>query len=172
MAKKLKVAQVKCIEETTEPGSDDPYIVAFVGKKKTGQADSVLTVGPSPWRNMSSGAVRDTDMTITDYNPDHFYLVALVELDVNKDVDAATRKSIKDWVSPFYRAYAVDGASNQQIATNMKSQLDVALDSYLDNDDRVGATKHLQFASPPATKTFRYIGDGGDYKFWFKVTAS
>ena len=169
----LKVAQLKCLEETDEVGSDDIYFVLGIGRRSTStKKGEVKVIGPAPaWQDLSTGDLRDQDVTLDSaFNSQDFYAIAMVERDNGKDITGDEFSNVKDTFAALWQTWgvSVQGLTDSQIFDNMRHPMNLVIGG-AGNDDLVGSTKLLPKPSTGNSKTLRFIGDGGDYKVWFKL---
>src|SRR5262245_36569983 len=84
---KLVVRALRCVVETDEIGSDDPYMIVFRGSFTSPPDVKIVGGKGSPWADMTSGTLRMVDVLIDDsYSPGNVYVVAMLEQDWAKDI--------------------------------------------------------------------------------------
>jgi hypothetical protein len=165
------VAKLKCIEETDEIGRDDIYLVLLIGRRSSPKKEAeVRVVGPGGvWSNLETGdPPRNTDVPLdSNYQPNDFYMVAMVEQDAGSDVSAS---KLDMQFEPLWKAFGVNvtNATDETIATNLTHFLNHFIGGAGD-DELVGSVRLLKKPKPGKPSSMRFQGDGGDYKVWFKL---
>ena len=165
----LYATKVWCSEETNESGSDDPYLVVFVGRPAPAQP-FVVSVGPEPnWDSMGTGDKRNWWTKLyQNYSPANLHLVTMMEEDWGKDVAGQARTEVEKWVGGQYKQFRskIPNASNQDLANLLIPEMKKAIDAHAPNDERL-STLYVNLGNQ-SSKWAKFTGDGGTY--WVEFT--
>jgi hypothetical protein len=168
----LKIAGLKCKEETDEIGSDDIYFVLGIGRRSTPtKKGDVKVIGSQAWENLSTNSFRGQDVTLDSaFNPQDFYTITMVERDNGKDITGADLDNVRNTFATLWQTWGVNvqGLTDSQIFDHIRQPMNSVIGG-AGNDDLVGSTKLLPKPSAGNSTKLEFIGDGGDYKVAFKL---
>jgi hypothetical protein len=167
----LIVDRLRCLEEHDFFGTDDVYVVYFIGRNPPG-ASSLHVKGPgSAWGDISSGDVREANVTLdSSYNPANLYMVALVEKDAGRDIEGQEKENVESWVKAMYTAFWASGsASMSNLAIQLKPEMINALEANFNGDDDtlLGVRWVKPLTNSGQWRALNYYGDSSHYRIKF-----
>jgi hypothetical protein len=191
----VNFTRLECVSESSELGSDEPYVVFFVGNlsnpaggssvKYTGVFGSVDS-GDDRYQTVRLWGSATTGAVMPGQNPDNLIVLAQVMEHDNSSVGSIESK-LQAELPTQLALYKAAGLTRSQIVTALKGdmfdlmgQVAEATDGITDNaDERVGRPQELRITSAnlSAAATGTTIGktlqvaDGGDgtYRLYFEL---
>jgi hypothetical protein len=175
----LKVDKLKCVQTTSGLGSDQIYMVVVIGRRSGAKNADLKIVHHSQWDSLSPGETRNEDATVdAAYQPNDFYLGALVERDGDQDVlQVDFPGPTIPWLEPVefhmnevWQAWGVNvqGLTDDQIAAKLIHTMN-SLVGGAGDDDLVGSARLLPKPKAGQSVMTTFAGDGGKYQATFKV---
>src|SRR5262245_61396284 len=84
----LVVDKIKCVEESDEVGSDDIYLIVFIGRTVPPFGSAIGVVGAgSAWSDFDTGETHGADVDTNAFTAsDAVYAVMMVEKDSSRDI--------------------------------------------------------------------------------------
>jgi hypothetical protein len=167
----LIVDRLRCLEEHDFFGTDDVYVVYFIGRNPP-SASSLHVKGPgSAWGDISTGDVREANVTLdSSYNPENFYMVALIEKDAGKDIAGEQEENVEGWMKSAYASLWASGSiPKSELAGKMKTQMIVALAHNFNGDDDtlLGVRWLKPLTNSGQWRALNYYGDSSHYRIKF-----
>ena len=186
----LVVDSVHCVEQSDESGSDDVYLIGFIGRTVPPLATALGTRGPGAlWSNFDTGEKEGTDVDTGLFTAaDALYAVMLVEEDAAKDIsgdqvlgewkfqtNAAWKATMLARVAGGLPTNSAAGRSEGFIA--IKDTLNGLAALYMElpfGDDDVLNTKRVTINQPGQSQVIRFRSDAEDatYDVFFKHKAN
>lgn len=168
---KLIVDRLRCLEEHDFFGTDDVYVVYFIGRNPA-SASSLHVKGPgTAWANVETGDVREDDVTLDGaYDPSNFYLIALVEKDAGKDIAGDEKANVEDWMKAVYQAYWASGSiSHSTLQFILVPQMIMALvaNFHGDDDNLLGVNWLKPLEKSGHWRALNYNGASSHYRVKF-----
>lgn len=164
----LILKKFRCNEETDEVDSDSPYFAVFVGEPSTKKSE-VHYVRREAWDNdTDTGETKVANITVDgSVSENAVILAALLEEDDDPDVTGPAMTMVRTNMQVIFNAFAVQGASAEQIAQNVRPEFRKALERAIANDELLGVKR---VSATPGTKVLKYRADGGSYDVTFAVS--
>lgn len=184
----LIVDKIKCVEESDEVGSDDIYLIAFIGRTVGGFRSALNSVGPgSAWSDFDTGETHHTDVSLGLYTAsDAVYAVMMVEKDKAKDIagnavlGAWRSQTDLTWKSVMLGLVAAGIPTGTEAAkaagfAAIRNTLNGLASIYMEfpkGDDDVIGVKRITISSPGQSQTIRFRSNAEDatYDVTFKHT--
>lgn len=184
----LVIDKIKCVEESDEVGSDDIYLIVFIGRTVAPFNSAIGSFGPgSAWGDFDTGETHHTDVNTFAFTAsDAVYAVMMVEKDNAKDIKgnavlgAYKAQTDLTWKSIMLGMVAGGIPTGTPAAKNagfagIKNTLDGLASIFMEfpkgNDDVID-TKQVTISARGQSQTIRFRSDQEDatYDVTFKHT--
>ena len=162
----LILERFKCIEDTSEIGSESPYFLIYVAEARNGHAKSDVKVARrDSWDNeVDKGDTFITNMTVSSGMHHDLVIVAMLEEDFDPDLPSPWNLLIAANMKPLDSLLAaVTTGVDDNLAGIVRDEFRSQIENYIANDEILGVKR----VKPSAPKV-HFKGDGGDYEVTFK----
>lgn len=171
--RQLMVTQIKCLDDTSEGGSDAPYLMVFIGHR-TVPGGKLIRVRDPAWDGaFLAGKIVNTRQIVDEAEAGGAFVFAWL-LEEDWDPDLASGGFLQTLMQSIWTVYGGSAWANlnsDQLRSIVRPKLTDLLKSTLSNDEYLGAHS---FVVPLVTQEtplspLSYSGDGGSYKITFTV---
>ncbi|MCU7373076.1 hypothetical protein PEC18_20200 [Paucibacter sp. O1-1] len=171
--RQLMVTQIKCLDDTSEGGSDAPYLMVFMGHRNV-PGGKLIRVRDPDWDGaFLAGKTMNMRQIVNEAEAGGAFVFAwLLEEDFDPDLGSGgVLQLMMQSVWNIYGGSAWANLNSDQLRSIVRPKLTDLLKSTLSNDEYLGSHSFVVplVTTETSLSPLSYSGDGGSYKITFTV---
>lgn len=171
--RQLMLTRIQCLDDTSEGGSDAPYLMLFMGHRHV-PGGKLLRVRDPAWDGtfLAGKAVNTRQIVDEAEAGGAFVFVWLLEEDWDPDLGSGGfLQTLMQSIWSIYGGSAWANLTGDQLRSIVRPKLTELLKSTLANDEYLGSHSFVVplVTTETALSPLSHSGDGGSYKITFSV---